>query len=111
MRKYLPILTSFLSILVVCLLWDIIKLPYNENNLIIGEYYYKKLNPQNDLLRFLFFILIPCFVYLISYLKINKFSYKISLKHKDHFLNNSKDKIKENSLNYYFFFFYNFSFN
>jgi len=105
MRKYLPILTSFLSILVVCLLWDIIKLPYNENNLIIGEYYYKKLNPQNDLLRFLFFILIPCFVYLISYLKINKFSYKISLNHKDHFLSNSKDKIKENSLNYYFFFF------
>jgi len=105
MRKYLPILISFLSILVVCLLWDIIKLPYNESNLIIGEYYYKKLSPQNDLLRFLFFILIPCFVYLISYLKINQFSYKISLNHKDHFLSNSKDKIKENSLNYYFFFF------
>ena len=37
-------------------MWDIIKLPYNESNLIIGEYYYKKLSPQNNLLRFLFFI-------------------------------------------------------
>ena len=50
MRKYLPIAISLILFLLIALLWNSIKLPYDTNNLIFGEYYYKKLNPQNDLI-------------------------------------------------------------
>ena len=88
MRKYYPIIISCVFLLISILCWDIIKLPYDEGNLIIGEYYLKKINPQNDLLRFLFFIVPAVIVYLISYLKINKLTYSFNKNDKEYFLNN-----------------------
>jgi len=105
MRKYFPIIISFLLLLVSIVFWDKIRLPYNESNLIIGEYYFKKFNPQNDSLRFILFIIPSVLVYLISYLKINKLTYKFDKNHEDYFLNNTKEKNEKNSLNNYFFFF------
>jgi hypothetical protein len=68
MRKYLPIAISLILFLLVALLWNSIKLPYDTNNLILGEYYYKKLNPPNDLIKCLLIIVIHCFAYIKSYL-------------------------------------------
>ena len=104
MRKYYPIIISCVFLLISILCWDIIKLPYDEGNLIIGEYYLKKINPQNDLFRFLFFIVPAVIVYLISYLKINKLTYSFNKNDKEYFLNNSVKKEKK-ILDKYFFFF------
>ena len=105
MKKYLPIAISILLMSVILLLWDNIKIPYNENNLIIGQSYLNKLNPQNDTLRFILFVSLPCLAYLICYLKINNFSYNFKKDHKDFFLKKTKSEISDNSLNYYIFFF------
>ena len=66
MKKYFPLLLSLSFLITVVFLWDYIKLPYDKENVIIGEYYYKKFNPLNDTVRFLLFILIPSLIYLIS---------------------------------------------
>ena len=105
MRKYYPIIISCVFLLISILCWDIINLPYDEGNLIIGEYYLKKINPQNDLLRFLFFIVPSVLVYLISYLKINKSAYSFNKNSKSYFLRNSLKKNENEILNNYFFFF------
>jgi len=104
MRKYFPIIISCFFLLISILFWDKIKLPYDTGNLIIGEYYFKKINPQNDLLRFLFFIVPSVLVYLISYLKINRFTYNFNKNDKEYFLNNSIKKNENKILNNYFFF-------
>ena len=101
MKKYLPAILSLSLLIVVGLLWDNIKLPYDENNKIIGDYFYKKFNPQNELLRFTLFIVIPCFVYLISYLKINKDVYTLSPRDDYYFLKNEKINNESNYLNNY----------
>jgi len=90
MKKYLPIAISILLMSVILLLWDNIKIPYNENNLIIGQSYLNKLNPQNDTLRFILFVSLPCVAYLICYLKINNFSYNLKKDNKDFFLKKKK---------------------
>tara|TARA_A100001015_G_scaffold162606_1_gene180718 strand:- start:2148 stop:4013 length:1866 start_codon:yes stop_codon:yes gene_type:complete len=105
MRKYFPIILSFLFLSISILLWDKIKLPYDAENLIVGEHFFKKNNPQNDLIRFLFLLVPSVSIYLISYLKINKSTYSFNKNAKDYFLNNLS-KGKENKiLNKYFFFF------
>jgi hypothetical protein len=64
MKKYLPILLSFLLLIISIIFWDSIKLPYNENNVIIGEPFHKKFNPLNDKIRFLLFIIPSVLIYL-----------------------------------------------
>jgi len=49
-----------LSILIVTLIWPLIRLPVNENE-IIGQYSQNKYNSLNDIIRYLLFILIPIF--------------------------------------------------
>ena len=51
MNKYLPLILSLTILIIVAFLWDYIQLPYNEKNTIIGEYYYKKFNPLNEIVR------------------------------------------------------------
>ena len=104
MRKYFPIIISFLFLFISILLWDKIKLPYDAQNLIVGEHFLKKSNPQNDLIRFIFLLVPSVLIYLISYLKINKSTYSFNKNAKDYFLKNLS-KGKENKiLNKYFFF-------
>ena len=105
MRKYFPIIISCFFLLISILFWDFIKIPYNTENLIVGEYFFKNINPKNDLLRFLFFIVPSVIVYLISYLKINKSAYSFNKNSKSYFLRNSLKKNENEILNNYFFFF------
>ena len=106
MKKYLPFIISSSIVVVVVLLWDLIKLPYNQENLILGEYSKKQFNPLNEIVRFLFLIVIPVFIYLFYYLTLNKEgTFSIIPKNKDYFL--SKEEVSDtNKLNFYFFFFY-----
>ncbi len=79
MKKTLPWLSLLIGIAFSTIIWKYISLPYDNTNLIIGEYSLKKINPINDSLRGIFFIFFPLFLYLIFYLKQNKelFSSKI----------------------------------
>ena len=103
-NKLLPLILSLLVALTIIIFWEYIKLPYNSENIIIGEYYYKKYNPLNDKIKFLLLIIIPSIVYLTSYLKFNKETYSLNVKNKDYFLNNNKNTF-DNCLNLYFLFF------
>ena len=75
MKKFVPLSLSIVILVAVCLLWDNLKLAYNSENVIVGEYYYKKFNPLNETVRFLSFILLPFITYFVSYFFINKKTY------------------------------------
>ena len=49
MKKKIPLILSFFTLVVISFFWDHIKLPYDENNVIVGNYYYKKQGPQKAL--------------------------------------------------------------
>ena len=69
------VLTLFLSIMFSAYVWDLIKLPYKEVN-IIGVYAENKYNAFSEILRYLFFILFPLFIFLSLQIHFNKFSFK-----------------------------------
>jgi hypothetical protein len=71
MKKSYPYILIIISLFFVTFLWDKIRIPYDQTNLIQGEFFQKKYNPINEILRFLLFVFIPLFVFLISYLKFN----------------------------------------
>ena len=52
MKKYFPFFLSLCFLAIAVLSWDYIRLPYNYENAIIGEYYYKNFNPLNEVVRF-----------------------------------------------------------
>ena len=104
MKKSLPLGLSIIVLISVYFLWDYIKLPYNYENVIFGEYYYKKFNPLNETIRFLAFILLPCITYLASYLFINKETYSLTISSKNYFLNKKKINFYD-SLDLFFFLF------
>ena len=103
MKKYFPFAISFTVLIAVLLLWDYIKLPYNEGNNIVGEYYYKKINPLNDTIKFLSFVILPCLVYFIFYLRFNNNTYSFKPWNSDYFLKKKENKDKNSLVNYFFF--------
>lgn len=105
MKKILPLLISILFFSIIIFFWDNIKLPYDESNVIVGNYYYNKINPLNDLIRFIVLITIPTLVYLFFYLNLESNFLSINLKSKNYFLNNLNLKEK-NSLNKYLKYFF-----
>lgn len=105
MKKFTPFLLSILSFSIIIFLWDFIKLPYDESNLVVGEYFYKKINPINDTLRFLIIIVVPTIIYLICYLKFNQNTYSLSYKSNNFFLVRKFNNFS-NPLNIFSFFFY-----
>ena len=104
MKKCFPLVSSLVFLILIVFIWDYIKLPYNNENVINGEYYLKKFNPLNETLRFLLFILLPSLVYFISYLLINKETYNLNLNSPNYFLQKKHNNFY-NSLNFYFFLF------
>ena len=86
MKKYLPYILLIVSIIICTFLWDKIKIPYDENNLIQGEYFFKKYNPNNEIIRFLIFIFISLGIFLITYLKFNEKTYSLHPKSNNFFL-------------------------
>ncbi|MAW17617.1 MAG: hypothetical protein CMJ01_03560 [Pelagibacteraceae bacterium] len=105
MRKYFPIIISVLFFLISIMFWDKIKLPYDENNLIIGEYFNKKFNPQNDTIRFIILIVPAVIAYLVTYLKINKNTFNFQINNKDYFLKGIIHENKKSSIQNYTIFF------
>ncbi len=72
MRKTLPLFILLLGIAFSAVIWKYISLPYDETNIIKGEYFLKNINPINDSLRGIFFIFFPLSLYSIVYLQQNK---------------------------------------
>jgi hypothetical protein len=72
MKKNLPWLFLILAVAFSTFLWSYIYIPYDNSNLIVGEYYKNKINPLNDTFRGIFFIFFPLLVYLITFIKVNK---------------------------------------
>ena len=103
MKKYLPISSSLLLLAISIIFWDSIKLPYDESNVIVGQPFYKKFNPINDKIRFLFFIVPSVLIYLFCYLRVNTNTFRFNLKSKDFFLYRLENKEinSDNSLNLY----------
>ena len=104
MKKITPLILSAISVLLILYFWNFIKLPYDENNLIIGNYYFNKINPSNDTIRFLFFLIIPFLVYLVSYLKFYKNNYSLKINSENYFLKYEDKKNKDNLKHYFLFF-------
>ena len=71
MKKAVPIFSLLFTITLCTILWDYISLSYDETNTIKGEFYENKYNPNNEILRFLFFVGLPLLAYLIAYIKTN----------------------------------------
>ena len=71
-KKYLPAILTIVSIFVSTLVWEKITLPYDTANQIHGEYSRNFYNPNNDTLRFVFFVSFTLITFLISYLFFNK---------------------------------------
>jgi len=63
----LIIFLTLLSIIFCTLVWDKILLPYDSKNQIYGEYFKLKYNPNNDTLRYIFFVLLPLITFFASY--------------------------------------------
>ena len=103
-NRFIPIFISFTSLLIVLFFWDSIKLPYDNTNNIIGEYYIKKFNPTNEILRFIIFIGVPTIIYLTFYFLINKDCLSVNKDKDDFFLKNIKNDKLDPLKNIYFFF-------
>jgi len=106
MKKLIPLLLYFFLILLFFICWEYFVLPYNETNEIVGVYYQKKINPFNNTLRFLIFIVIPTLFFLATYLKFNKSTYSINPYNKNYFLNKKKNIFPKTNLNFYFWLFF-----
>jgi hypothetical protein len=106
MRKYLPLIISFSFLILVIYAWDLIELPYDQTNVIVGEYSNQEYNPQNELIRFTLLIIFPLFLYLFYYLKFNRHdSFSINPQAKDYFLKKKKNYKNKNELKYFFLFY------
>ena len=93
MKKILPYLFLILSVIFSTFVWNFISIPYDNSNLIVGEYHQRKINPLNDTLRGIFFIFFSLFIYLISLIKFNNI--RIS---NDILIN--REIIKNNNINF-----------
>ena len=97
MKKYLPYILLVVSIIICTFLWDKIKIPYDESNLIQGEYFFKKYNPNNEIIRFLIFIFIPLGIFLVTYLKFNEKTYSLHPKSNNFFLKKNLSNLSYDS--------------
>ena len=102
MKKIVPTISLIFTIFFCTFFWDYISLPYDEGNTIKGEFYTNKYNPNNEILRFIFFVGLPLLVYLIAFIKINS-TFGLS-QNTNFFLHRNKliekDSIKDSNLDY-----------
>ena len=99
---YIPIISLIIGIITSTLMWDYLRLDYENDQEIYGEYSLNSHHSLNDTLRYIFFISFPLFLFFLSFFLIKKnsiyksFSLEIfSLNFK---LSNSKKKNKKNLL-------------
>ncbi len=97
MKKFYPYFSLIISLICVTIIWEQIKIPYDQANLIHGEFFLKKHNPINEILRVLTFTLSPILIFLISYLICFKNeTYSFSPYNDDFFLKKKKLNLKNN---------------
>lgn len=72
LKEYLPLIVSLILIFILSLFWENISLPYYENNEIVGDYSNNNHHQFNDTLRFVLLILIPLFLYLLTFILVDK---------------------------------------
>ena len=85
-KNYVPLIISLISVFILSLLWEKISLPYNKSNEIVGNYGNARHHQFNDTLRFILFISIPLFNYLLTFFLIDKenvLSIKQIIKHNE----------------------------
>ncbi len=103
MRKKILFYISFVIIIVLSgFIWPHINLPYEETS-IIGEYSKNKYHHNNDLLRYLIFILIPILSFLLYLLKTNQ-NFISNFLEKLSQIENEKSIINLNLIYIFFFF-------
>ena len=99
MKKIYPFIWLVISLFFVTIIWKQIEIPYDPKNLIQGEFFFKKYNPINEVIRVLTFVLIPILTFLISYLICFKNKvYKINPYSNDFFLKKSKTQDNNESI-------------
>jgi len=99
MKKIYPFIWLVISLFFVTIIWKQIEIPYDPKNLIQGEFFFKKHNPINEVIRVLTFVLIPILTFLISYLICFKNKvYKINPYSNDFFLKKSKTQDNNESI-------------
>ena len=77
-----------------CKIWDYIKIPFNESNKIYGEFYLKKYNPVNEILRFLIFVFFPLLVFFSLTLKQQDY-FNLYVGSPNFFINKKKSSLSE----------------
>jgi len=99
MKKIYPFIWLVISLFFVTIIWKQIEIPYDPKNLIQGEFFFKKYNPINEVIRVLTFVLIPILTFLISYLICFKNKvHKINPYSNDFFLKKSKTQDNNESI-------------
>lgn len=106
MKKYIPFILSFLFFSLSIFYWDIIKIPYDISNEIIGDLYFKKINPFNNILRFLVVIIGSTIIYFTLYLIYKPNTFNIIPKDTNYFLAEKNFNKKKNNFFFYSTFFY-----
>ncbi len=105
MKKLYPYLGLIFCILISSIFWDYIKIPFNESNKIYGEFYLKKYNPVNEILRFLIFVFFPLLVFFGLTLKQQDY-FNLYVGSPNFFINKKKSSLSEKSnLNFFLFIF------
>ena len=89
-QRIIFIIFFLISVITGYLFWDLINLQFEDQG-IIGEYSSKSHHAANDILRYLFFLSLPCLVF-ISY---KFFSQKFFFKNISDFLINSNKEVVE----------------
>ena len=74
-QNLITIISLVVSILFSSFVWDLIKLPYKEVN-IIGVYSANEHNALNDILRYITFIFLPVFTFVSLQFFYKKISFK-----------------------------------
>jgi len=89
----------FASIIITYLIWDSISLKF-KNPDIVGQYSINKYNAANDILRYLIFLILPCFIFTLYKYSSQKFF----LNNINNFLVNNEKNIDDDRNTLLFFF-------
>ena len=76
LSQFIPLLAAIISLIIITLIWEKIKLPFNNPKEIVGFYSLNNHHYINDTLRFILFIFFPLFAYLATYFFLDKDSLK-----------------------------------
>lgn len=98
-KNLTPIIFAIFCVIICTLSWDFIKLPYDENNMVQGTSFNKKLNPYNNVLRVLFFILLPIFAFFFTFI-FQKNLNSINPLNQNFFLKDDLPNIKIDNVNF-----------